>query len=1290
MASPAQAQPPELVDVPLSLFGGIHTGVAPPDLPEGLSPDNQDMVYVPGDTFSRPCLSRVSATPFGEVPALYDKTYVMPDGTPLTLAMDANGNLYVENVVNAPGEFTTLATVTAGVTAFSASAFGREYIALSDLLSGQWCPLQYDGEFLDRVTQDGPGVGPACANVTPSTATIGNSGAGASYTIVSATPTDPVPAAPGSGSSLILWSRLTIVTSAANALTTGDGVTLSGITGLPFYEVWPNQVVEIVNPTTFKVSYWIQLPPGTAPPVGTGGTAVTENPSLSRANGVVTATTTAPHGFAEGNQVQISGIVDTVSLGGSIASISLDNNGVVTVVTTDPHGLPGTAQISIEGVASVGSAANFNGAFQVASVPGPNTFTYQLGGVAGTGTGGNVYDTWNITAFIQSIPSPTTFTYQDIGPNRQIAVSGVATVIGQISPGNHGVVVMFLTRQGAITRPSPEVQFVANGGDQMAVSNIALGPANVVARILGFTGAGGDNYFIIPAIPQVGGTIVGTWTIIPDNTSTSAVIDFSDNTLFNGIAIDQIGNDLFDQRVLVAPVGFYSYASRLACWGDYNAIQNLLNMTLAGGNLPSQVTNLAGSGATSGSGTAWTNPSNIASLSSFANANIGFNTTSQLLAAGTYGFAVSGLPRQIGFALSYYWTGGGNGTPGSAWPIVTVQLLKAGVPFGVPQTFWLATTSSSPTKGSSSAPLSVSLTFPAAGLTASDINNAAFGFQISVSSRLGPALNLFVNAGFLTPQTNSPYPLGWSSVGTSGGTPAIVSSTLPGIYELYQMTSGGGENDCMISQPAWEDEDGTAILSPLTPYSFRLYLSYAAGIVAGSLVADFFSPSQGLLSSATVPLAATAFSGFAIVDFSGDTPAAIPQDALMRVYLQNVTNGAVVTIGELSSIYAQKPQSGNVSFWSYVINPEGIAQTTGGLGSADDPSDIKCFSVQRNSTLLKTYAGTHIFQDNDFEPYQWVVNNLSRSVGACSIRAGDPGQFGTGDAAEDWDLTANQNGLYLFSGGNFWKISQEIAKGDPTAPVVTWDDINWEYEHTICVKNDPKNHRAYVLAPVQGATQPNLIFVLDYRELDTAADLAAAPGLKIGLTGKMLSTDKTRKWTRWNVSANCADILVRPGNDKEMTFAGGTRNGAAYGNLYTLDPAKLHDDDYGQFFPYYDTYGFVNHELEQALGIGTGRKLMKKITAFITGVGYVSIIPLVNSLQNPLPATTLRPLSQDSTPANLQGQDLEWTVGIRGERIFLRIQVQPAPGSIDVQLKIQKLIAGMMKDPVVIHRASAV
>jgi hypothetical protein len=40
-------------DIPLTVFGGAVTEMAPEDLPEGASPLNQDVDYTPGATFTR-------------------------------------------------------------------------------------------------------------------------------------------------------------------------------------------------------------------------------------------------------------------------------------------------------------------------------------------------------------------------------------------------------------------------------------------------------------------------------------------------------------------------------------------------------------------------------------------------------------------------------------------------------------------------------------------------------------------------------------------------------------------------------------------------------------------------------------------------------------------------------------------------------------------------------------------------------------------------------------------------------------------------------------------------------------------------------------------------------------------------------------------------------------------------------------------------------------------------------------------------------------------------------------
>lgn len=178
-----------------------------------------------------------------------------------------------------------------------------------------------------------------------------------------------------------------------------------------------------------------------------------------------------------------------------------------------------------------------------------------------------------------------------------LANSGGATisVLGQISVGVHQAVLLFQTRTGYITAPSRPVVWAAAGSLRVSISNLAIGPPNVTARIIAFTGAGGDNFFYIPVPltlvdPVTGVKSVIASTVIADNTSTSATLDFSDNALFGATAIDIPGRNYFANVVLGPCLGFFHYASRTFGFGEFNKVQNFLNMGFEGGYLASAPT----------------------------------------------------------------------------------------------------------------------------------------------------------------------------------------------------------------------------------------------------------------------------------------------------------------------------------------------------------------------------------------------------------------------------------------------------------------------------------------------------------------------------------------------------------------------------------------------------------------------------------------------------------------------------------------------------------------------------
>ena len=218
----------------------------------------------------------------------------------------------------------------------------------------------------------------------------------------------------------------------------------------------------------------------------------------------------------------------------NISAISRTSN-IVTVTTAAPTGLLPTDQVIIAGVTDT----TYNGTFPVASI-------------------------------IDSLH----FTYAQTNSNSSSS-GGTAAPVGSISAGVHQCAVIFVTRQGYLTRPSPPITWTAGGGMRANVSGIpsvATLP-NVVARILAFTGAGGDMFFYTTGLdgaPQMQ---------IFDNSASSFVVDFSDTALLAGIEADS----LFQLVELGECAGVIGYSQRLFWWGERNKQNNWENLTFDGG-----------------------------------------------------------------------------------------------------------------------------------------------------------------------------------------------------------------------------------------------------------------------------------------------------------------------------------------------------------------------------------------------------------------------------------------------------------------------------------------------------------------------------------------------------------------------------------------------------------------------------------------------------------------------------------------------------------------------------------
>src|SRR2546430_4108838 len=170
-------------DAPIEIFGGLVTDMSPADLPHGVSPDCQDVIFSNGGVATRPGLQALFGPLAGNPTINYVKTYETLNATLRTMLLDSNGVLYKET---APGALASIATDLApNAYANSTTLFGREYLAISDGRTGNDLPRQFDDTNFDRVSQSGPGAGPAVGG--------GNVIAGISAGPAGATP----PAAPG-------------------------------------------------------------------------------------------------------------------------------------------------------------------------------------------------------------------------------------------------------------------------------------------------------------------------------------------------------------------------------------------------------------------------------------------------------------------------------------------------------------------------------------------------------------------------------------------------------------------------------------------------------------------------------------------------------------------------------------------------------------------------------------------------------------------------------------------------------------------------------------------------------------------------------------------------------------------------------------------------------------------------------------------------------------------------------------------------------------------------------------
>lgn len=547
------------------------------------------------------------------------------NGTLKNILLDATGNLWIEDVTNNPRVLTLAVTgIAANSYAVGAQGEGVEYLAFNDGTAGCDLPRQYTSQWIDRITQVGPGAAPVFTPIISS-----------SNTFAIATITQPAqksdPGIPGHFED-IQWSSGPTSTTSGNVITIfyalassfSQDATLANAfnSGQAVYVYMSGLPSPFVNGTYQVTSVGKALPPGgsgvrwyftyqvtTSAYVHIGGPG-TGTGFYQQTLATMTTSVAVP-GLTVGAQVTVSSssvagynntwpITQTLNSG----AMAITSTAVTSGVATYTYSLSsGVAPVAGQLVTITGTN-NANGGLNLVNVPivtatgggtGSFTIAVSLPNASSAPEGGQAVSAGTIFAFDPGFLTLGTITspIYGNGAGGTLTFTGVGQFVGS---GTRQGTVFFITRNGYYTAPAPPVTFACPANTTgISASQIPIGPPNVIKRGIVFTEAGqngvpGANFFTIPTDVQYtvnNVSYTANALIINDNTTTQMQFFFTDSILLAAQAIDIYGYNLFNQIELGNPGWIVNYDSRNFYGLCQNKIQNFNNLSFDGGFISS-------------------------------------------------------------------------------------------------------------------------------------------------------------------------------------------------------------------------------------------------------------------------------------------------------------------------------------------------------------------------------------------------------------------------------------------------------------------------------------------------------------------------------------------------------------------------------------------------------------------------------------------------------------------------------------------------------------------------------
>ena len=511
-------------------------------------------------------------------------------------------------------------------------------------------------------------------------------------------------------------------------------------------------------------------------------------------------------------------------------------------------------------------------------------------------------------------------------------------------------------------------------------------------------------------------------------------------------------------------------------------------------------------------------------------------------------------------------------------------------------------------------------------------------------------------------------PAGWS-VPVGGGAGLVTTSQWQIAYRV--VGDGVTATRGLITQSAFQDSFLVPIIRANIAYSARIQVQQFGNPVAGRLNVNMNSVSGAFTTvglQVTVGQAPTTrFQEFIVSILPAQ--AVVPADLLLQVYVdQTPTNNAGWIVDSIEIFPTDTPFNDSQLRVSMPNgDPENYDGITGVIQvSPNDGQRITtCLLVRERLRIFKERASYSVADDGINEPSSWAITVDSYTKGCCSINGADIG--------EDWYLIADRTGFHISDGGEPIKVSQEISTV-PRGSTLTafWDNINWGAAETIWTAIDVTQRRAYVGVPIGVATSPTIVFLFDYRGLESFGAIANSPSVhQSSYSGKTFTVAKGRRWAPWQMVSGVGAMVERFDGSKQL-FVG---NGISNGKIYMLSENQLSDDGVA-INSYYTTYAFLDEDQEIQMQLGGHLKIFPYLVGDVEGSGNLSIQALIQSLQAapiviPQLALTSPSLHDFERPTNIQ----------RASRVYYRF----GTNAVGAWFRLQRLTPSVGKDPAMVR-----